>query len=318
MSCSICRLPFIPGPYSNDPLPEHFPPKELCHPLLPEIQTVTARFDYCSKNFFCCYDGHRIANVMWESPFGFSNTVFMMHTACAGMFFHVLGVDDKNTNEGMTLIAQVVGVLGRPLAGQDPGRLRNVCYEAVGEQIDLRPFWRQGFQPGGDVFNWKALSQSKYNFLVVRPFIFPRLLDVAPSRTAHFATIELNNQNRFTTSRLITSTFSCRISGVLLHLLGFDMPLSSTTCPYDVPPHARRLVLDIPWSLPLPADLELMSPAMVAKVPDREKTPHSPTGSSTSPAMDPARDEYKRAFELAGREPTPAGECETQIVTVAW
>ncbi len=302
----------------------------------------------------------------------------MTHTSCANMFFHVLGVKDKETNESMTLIAQAMGVLGRPLAGQDPGRVRNVRYEAVGEQIDLRPFWSPGSQPGGDVFNWKALSQSKYNFLVVRPFMyvfyvtlttgrpiphystrFPRLLDVAPSRTAHFRNVEFNNQDKFTTLPL-------DILQILLPYLPMVSYLSLvSTCRFlrlhaltTFQPNARRLVLGIPWSLPLPADLSLMSPSMAAKVPDREKTPHTAdwllylshihcTNSmrtrrwiwalaesikdtylaqlATSPVMDPATHEYKvlhdaleRAFELAGMEPTPAGECETQVVAVAY
>ncbi len=157
----------------------------------------------------------------------------------------------------------------------------------------------------------------------------------------------------------------CRLD--ILHVLLPYLPVTSylslvSTCRFlrlhaltTFQPNARRLVLDIPWSLPLPADLNLMSPAMAAKVPDRERTPHSAdwllylshihcTNSmrarrwiwaladnlkdtylaqrATSPVINPATPEYKalqealeRAFELAETEPIPAGQC---VIAVAW
>lgn len=145
---------------------------------------------------FTGFNGIMVLCVLWETDDGgtVSATIlqiwrvfncyqaFMMHTGCANLFLHRMQAD-TDTFERFTLLSEIVGVLGRPLHGKDAGRLTDVRYEDVGEKIDLKPFWTTGNELGANVFNWRALSQSPYAFLLNKPNVLVSLaLCLEPSR----------------------------------------------------------------------------------------------------------------------------------------
>ncbi|KAF8987012.1 hypothetical protein BDZ89DRAFT_913448, partial [Hymenopellis radicata] len=176
----------------------------------------------------------------------------MMHESCAEIFFHVAGVEDVTSTDGLTLIAEIFTVLGRPSGSPDPGRLQNINYEAV-TKIDLRPFWSRGSSMGANKFDWRALSYTEYSFVLERPFEFPQLVDVAPSRVCPFEDAYMSDDN-------ILSRQPIDIIEYLLPFLPLPsyMALLSTSRYLRIHAlttfqrHARRFALDLPWAIPLP------------------------------------------------------------------
>lgn len=76
---------------------------------------------------------------------------------------------EKEDMEAKVNLCEIDTVIGRAHGGRDAGRLPHIKYEEIGEKIDLRHFWRQGDEPGLNVFNWGAFACSKYKWLVNRP-----------------------------------------------------------------------------------------------------------------------------------------------------
>ena len=95
----------------------------------------------------------------------------MMHTGCAKLLLHRMEAGTE-TYERFVKLAEVTEVLSRPLGGKNAGRYRDIRYEEAGEKIDLRPFWTEGSGWGENAFNWQALSESPYSFLINRPNVY--------------------------------------------------------------------------------------------------------------------------------------------------
>ena len=95
----------------------------------------------------------------------------MMHVTCAD--FLRLVFDAKDTNaRSLARVCQIEEVVGKVQGGANAGWLPLVRYEAVGEKVDLAPFWtHQSDAPsmGSNVFDWTRLKTSKYKWLLNRP-----------------------------------------------------------------------------------------------------------------------------------------------------
>ncbi|KAJ7451838.1 hypothetical protein B0H11DRAFT_2075333 [Mycena galericulata] len=183
MSCSICRLPFIPDlARATSPLPEHTPPQSVvpkdqatyymsCVGVGRKIMGCVQRLHYYSSNMFGSMTGFEV--LTWESAGG---TFFMAHHVCLSLLRCALNLEDDTMLSTTTLCAHEL-ILGRPQDGAKAGRFKAVNYEDVGEKVDLSPFWKPGREAGCNVFDWKALKSDKkraLDWLIQRPDIFPR------------------------------------------------------------------------------------------------------------------------------------------------
>lgn len=282
-------MAFVPGPQATAPMKEHYPPNGILTPALyryyiravglgrPEVQSVKCKYDYVSGNMFAgLMAGMMAVCVIWEThpAMGMTGTPAMMHLACAKMFFHCLDAD-VDTKERFKRLDGVINFLGRPQGGPNAGWFKNVQYAKVGECIDLAKFWVPGYTEGGNVFNWQALSQSPYAFLINRPDVFPRFfLEVDAKRTG-----DLKREPDIVRSDRIT-TLPMDIVGYLLRFFDEATYVKLVaTCRFlrfhaltTFQPHARRLVFALGWAAPVPAELEDMDDAQRGSVVD-EDTP---------------------------------------------
>lgn len=96
--------------------------------------------------------------------------VFIAHVACADLLRRAFNCEELNVANLVTL-CQITEVIGTCGIGRDAGRLPFVDYEGVGEKIDLSKFWHDHApgDEGNNFFDWKALGQSKYSWLINRP-----------------------------------------------------------------------------------------------------------------------------------------------------
>ncbi|KAF8918987.1 hypothetical protein CPB85DRAFT_1213355 [Mucidula mucida] len=289
MSCTVCRMAFVPGPRATSPFRAHYPPDGLMPSSLysyfiaatgigpPDIHTLKGKYDYVSGNMFSGANGPIVMCVVWESDTvnNTPTTAFMMHTVCAGLLLHRMDADPDTIDKAVRL-AEVVGVLERPMGGDRAGRLKDVRYESAGDKIDLNPFWTVKRASGGNVFNWKALSESPYAYLISKPNVFPRFhTQVAPTRISPLDTIEFENTD------MLTSLPLDIFETLIPHLSIQSYVMLMSTCRYlrfhaltTFQSHARRFVLQLPWSIPIPAELSDMKDDSIAKLPNRDSTPH--------------------------------------------
>lgn len=170
---------------------------------------------------------------------------------------------------------------------------------------------------------------------------FPRFYtEVAPDRTALLENINFSNTDAFTSLPLDI------LETLIPHLTMQSYVMLTSTCRFlrlhaltTFQPHARRFVLQLPWSLPVSTELKEMKPQTLAKLPSRDQSARDAdwylylshihrTDSmrvrkwiwslvdemhhqyvkkrDTSPATDPTTDQYKlihsrlkKAFELS-------------------
>ncbi|KAK1217362.1 hypothetical protein PQX77_019997 [Marasmius sp. AFHP31] len=162
-------------------------------------------FEFCSPNSFGVSFARGklpiLSIVQWESHMDFSMTACMMHTGCFKVLRSILGLEDDNSAKELADFYQIGEILGQCLADDDHGRFKGtyftptphiislkptigatsigVCYEAVGEKIDLRPYWFRGYQLGKAhdhvVFDYNQLIADGKQWLITRPDVFPRL-----------------------------------------------------------------------------------------------------------------------------------------------
>ncbi|KAI0316787.1 hypothetical protein OF83DRAFT_1059776 [Amylostereum chailletii] len=276
MSCSICRLPFVPCEMSANPLPAHFPPPgtmsnkeysyfEVAFTYGRRIMGAVARYQYCSSNVFGALDSVILQTLVWSIADG---SFFMMHTACSNIFRAKLGCE-ANDLPACSKLSELEIVLGYPMIGADAGRFKDVQYESVGDRIDLKPFWHVGNSEGENVFDFKALKDAGMDWLLARPDVFPRFFkeikperqleyseDTAPKRTDLFTTMPMD----------------------LLHVLIEHLPPKSyvqlmATCRFlrhhaltTFQPHARRMVCDLGWAIALSREVKELGPSMQSQL----------------------------------------------------
>jgi hypothetical protein len=95
----------------------------------------------------------------------------MAHPVCLSLLRHALNAEDDNMLSRTTLCAHEL-ILGRPQGGTIAGRLKDIDYEHVGENVDLSRFWKPGSEAGFNVFDWKALRDYKngsLSWMIQRP-----------------------------------------------------------------------------------------------------------------------------------------------------
>ncbi|KAJ7646776.1 hypothetical protein FB45DRAFT_1019073 [Roridomyces roridus] len=148
MSCSVCRLPFIPDlTQASSPLTEHTPnanvvPNDLAGYFKFAFGTGPRiglkKLCYFSANMFGAVV--EVDVFMWESAGG---TFFMSHLVCFSLLRQALNLEDEDKATTMAFSAHEL-ILGRPQGGVHAGRFRDVQYENVGEKVDLSPFWKRG------------------------------------------------------------------------------------------------------------------------------------------------------------------------------
>ncbi|KAL0567704.1 hypothetical protein V5O48_014289 [Marasmius crinis-equi] len=194
MSCTICRLPFVPSQIAVMPIQGHLPPKTLMsdstYVYFSKATGIGKRiiggigdYRFSSGNLFSGGSLLVMTGVEWESRLG---TVWMMHTGCAKIFRSVFKCEDDNSCKELVDLFQVEEILG-PLGhgGADHGRFQGVDYESTGEQIDLRPYWKRFHQSSGEndipIFDYKALIKDNREWMFTRPDVFPKFPRVVAS-----------------------------------------------------------------------------------------------------------------------------------------
>ncbi|KAJ6501069.1 hypothetical protein C8R47DRAFT_1211337 [Mycena vitilis] len=285
MSCSICRLPFIPDlRRAALPLPAHTPsatvvPKhqaayfmtavgvgyrhssapvrrELSRLHRQAILGCVSTFRYYSSNYFGAVSGCEL--VHWESN---GSTLFMAHRVCLYLLRHALNVEEDNLLSTTTLCAFEL-IIGRPVSGADAGRLEDVDYEHVGEHADLSPFWKPGQEAGGSVFEWeelKSYNNGSISWIIQRPDVFPRFNRTVSLERLASAGMPSCNEER---ADLITTMPLELILYLLPHLCLKSYVALVSTCRFfryhaltTFQPHARFLTLQLPWALPTRCEL---------------------------------------------------------------
>ncbi|KAJ6594433.1 hypothetical protein B0H19DRAFT_1247105 [Mycena capillaripes] len=269
MSCSVCRLPFIPDPRrSTSPLREHTPsedvvPKDQATYFMSSvgvgsgIMGCVQKCHYYSANMFGSMLGFEV--LMWESHGG---TFFMAHRVCLSLLRHALKVEDDSFMSKTTLCAHEV-ILGRPQGGMLAGRLKDIDYEHVGEKVDLSPFWRLGPEAGCNIFEWKTFKAHRngsLSWIIQRPDIFPRFnRTVSSERLASVGTPPSKEER----ADLITTMPLELILHLLRYLSVKSYVALVSTCRFlryhaftTFQSHARCLVLQLPWALPTRSELE--------------------------------------------------------------
>ncbi|KAJ7680825.1 hypothetical protein DFH06DRAFT_1164295 [Mycena polygramma] len=283
MSCSICRLPFVPDlRIATSPLPAHTPseaavPKDqatyfkACVGVGNRIMGCVSKFCYYSSNMFGSDSGFEV--IMWESHGG---TFFFAHSVCLSLLRQALNVEEDNFLSTTTLCASEL-VLGRPGSGANAGRFKDIDYEHVGENVNLSPFWKRGQREGCNVFKWEELKTYKngsLSWIIQRPDIFPRFnRTVSPERLASVG-MPPSDEER---ADLITTM----PMELILHLLPY-LSLKSyialvSTCRFlryhaltTFQSHARFLVLQLPWALPTRCELRDIKKKFSAEMASRD------------------------------------------------
>ncbi|KAG7096688.1 hypothetical protein E1B28_004102 [Marasmius oreades] len=272
MSCSICRLPFVPAPIAANPCAEHYPPDGLMTNVEfryfmkatgvgKHILGGIGEHDYCSGNMFGSRPPLVGALFLWETPQ--EGTFWMIHTGCAGILRSVFELEDDESVKQMAELLQIEEVIGRCMAGRkDHGRLQGVRYEQVGELIDLRPYWTRGGDIGKDhdevVFDFRRHMDVGLGWMFSRPDIFPRFSRVV-NHSKRVVPLLLEGKNEPVPGKDVLTSQPLDIIRVLLLYLDVPSYLSLTsTCKYlrhhavtTFQPHARFLLLKhFPWAFP--------------------------------------------------------------------
>ncbi|KZV89546.1 hypothetical protein EXIGLDRAFT_695476 [Exidia glandulosa HHB12029] len=269
MSCSVCRLPFLPDrQVSNSPLPAHFAPSGVLTTSQTRYFERANVFGELVPGFLIqngpYYSSNMIGNtpsavpiclnVQWEQITA-DATLIAMHSACLALFRRALGVEE-NTRENLLRLATFERAMGRPAGGDAAGRWNDVNYEVVGDQVDTRALWRPGNDLGLNVFNWRGLAQ-QYPWLVSRPDVFPRFFPLPVAKTDD--TIECGSDilTRQPTDvlRAIAAQLDVRTLTQLAATCRFIRNLAKS----DWQPLARRLALSLQWAVPTSSELKAVS-----------------------------------------------------------
>ncbi|KAL1704037.1 hypothetical protein EV121DRAFT_280648 [Schizophyllum commune] len=286
MSCSLCRLPFVPAPGSMNPLPEHFPPEgfmtkaqyayfESALGFGPRVHGLVKTFKFLSPKNFGTFEPPVLLNVAWAHP-GF--TFVMMHHVCGALFRRAMGCE-SNTFEDQKRLCEVEVVMGPLGELEDAGELRGVDYASLGEKIDVKPFWRVGSDHGQNSFKYDEFQQSPLSdWLFTRPDSIPRFYPVVEAK--HWSTIPHPDAIPAGTDVLTRQPLDVLLA-ILAHLDAPTFVKLTSTCRFlrahaltTFQPEARRFVLALPWAFPMTSELGKMTRAMRQAVPDPERSPH--------------------------------------------
>ncbi|KDQ57099.1 hypothetical protein JAAARDRAFT_207439 [Jaapia argillacea MUCL 33604] len=259
MSCSICRLPFTPGPGAMfpRPIPEGvLTPKQFNYfqwatGISDRLMGVVSQFEFFDANMFGGMHRFVPVTVVWESDNG---TFMMCHSTCASLLRRVMRCED-NSVDSFTRLCEIMFVIGRPLPGADSGRLPHINYETIGpEKVDLTSFWKTSHNdPGLNQFDWKAFKSSDLAWALNRPDVFPRFHStVAPSRLAILGSQPSETHDAITTLPTdIIQLFLPYLSTASYIALTSTCRLLRYSALSKFQPHARALVLALGWAVPL-------------------------------------------------------------------
>ncbi|KAL6305534.1 hypothetical protein BKA93DRAFT_731076 [Sparassis latifolia] len=258
MSCSLCRLPFTPGPtsvYPHPPLPGILNEKLYNYfrwgvAMGSWVPGAVTNLEWLDNNSFGNMPSiPMVLNVRWESPGG-TVRILVCHTVCATIVRATFDAQDDSL-QAYTDLCQIEKVLGRPMMGAQGGRLSGVDYEGVGHKVDLRPFWAL-YNKERIEFNWHAFMSNNLGWMLNRPDVFPRFRPTvtaerlnfrpSPTATSDILTIELVDILRVLLSYLSDASF------VLLLSTCRSLRRHALT---TFQPHARVRVLTLGWAVPL-------------------------------------------------------------------
>ncbi|KAI0316796.1 hypothetical protein OF83DRAFT_1059782 [Amylostereum chailletii] len=295
MSCSICRLPFVPCALAATPLKAHYPPagimsnreysyfeRAACYAkqILPG---PLGKFQYFSANMFGQLDTPIVHTILWSCSSG-TFQFQMMHTACANILRKKLDCETEDLPSCVKLCELEV-VLGRGMRGADEGRLEDVCYESVGDRIDLNPFWRAGNSEDENVFDYTALKDAGLDWLLARPDTFPRFFDhIKPERQLAYSMDTAPER----TDLLTTMPMD------ILHVLLEHLPPKSyvqlmATCRFlrhhaltTFQPYAQRMVCKLGWAIASKIEMDTLSPTMQSQMARINDGPSEGEGDSST------------------------------------
>ncbi|ETW83201.1 hypothetical protein HETIRDRAFT_439691 [Heterobasidion irregulare TC 32-1] len=282
MSCSLCRLPFVPNEQrSTNP---HPPPRGILSAAQTSyhstaiawgqsIMTLLLKFNYLDNNLFGADLGMMPIVHTWEKDGG---TCMFFHTTCADLLRHALDAEAW-TVETFVRLFELESVFGQPQGGREAGRFRHVDYEHVACErapVDLRRFWLPKPPYQGRNWDWEGFAGSEFAWTLNRPDVFPRF----------FATVSEKRLGSVGRPEATTDRVTTLPIDVLLHLLPHldvrtYLALTSTCRTLRThalttfQPHARRLVLSLGWAVPLAGEHEQAKAAGLALAHARS-TPH--------------------------------------------
>lgn len=176
-----------------------------------------------------------------------------MHHTCANLLRRAFNCEDSRDLEQLIQLVEIEMVLGRPCPGYEDGiaRFPHVKYEEV-SGIDMRHLWAKPNGFGDVFFDFVSLKNSEKAWILSRPDLFPKFNNEV--QTARLTSIGEPGE----TTDIVATVLPDILFKLIAH---FDIStyLSFTsTCRTlrkmalkEFQPHARKLVLSLPWSTPL-------------------------------------------------------------------
>ncbi|KAL0064719.1 hypothetical protein AAF712_008265 [Marasmius tenuissimus] len=190
-----------------------------------------------------------------------------MHTGCFKILRSILDLEDDNSAKELADFYQIGEILGQCLADNDHGRFKGVRYEAVGEKINLRPYWFRGYKLGKAhdhvVFDYNQLIADGKQWLITRPDVFSRLHRVVDhaKRIAPFG-----GREPVPGTDILTSQPFPIMNLLVSYLSAASFVRLTSTCKYlrfhaltSFKPYARKfLVEEFPWAFPTRLEFDMI------------------------------------------------------------
>jgi len=195
-----------------------------------------------------------IVNAQWEINLpGEEGCLPSMHRTCANLLRKVFDCEDVTDVDQITKLAEIELILGKPCRSTAEGiaRFPRVRYEEV-TGVDMREFWKENDDLGDVCLDWLRLKGSKIGWVLTRPDIFPKFY----SEVSEIRANSVGNPGD------VHDTLNLLPKDILFKFIPYlDIPsyLSFTSACRNLrklallefQPHARKLVLSLPWATPL-------------------------------------------------------------------
>ncbi|EPQ54328.1 hypothetical protein GLOTRDRAFT_94629 [Gloeophyllum trabeum ATCC 11539] len=287
MSCTVCRLPFVPGPASANPRP--IPPGILNerqyryfayglgigYQIIGVVNPVEYLEHKLDSNMFAVRAGLPLLDmIQWESHGGTvspshkyprettakQSKFVICHTVCGALLRRTTHAEEDSV-DSLTDLVELERILGRPQAGSQAGRFRHVKYEDVRcgklKRVDLTPFWLDGNEEGGNTFDFQSLKASNLGFILNRPDTFPKFHEtVNPDRLRSL-------DNATVTKDVITNLPTDVLESLVIRMETPAYVQFASSCRllrrHAVTAwqrHARSRVLELGWAVPLSSEYE--------------------------------------------------------------
>ncbi|KZT29977.1 hypothetical protein NEOLEDRAFT_1084927 [Neolentinus lepideus HHB14362 ss-1] len=264
MSCTVCRLPFIPSPRSTSE--RLYPPSikqqskyfQSGLAIGYQILGVVAPVDYLDDNLFTLRAFPQM--IQWESDGG---TFVICHAVCGALLRRTLNAEDDSARSLANLV-ELERIFGRTQEGRKAGRFPHINYEEVrcGRllRVDVERLWSRSKTgaAGENDFDWMKLNTSDLAPLWTRPDTFPKFhTAVGPERLKGLKDLPVTND-------LITNLPTDVLELLISYMMTPTYVCFTSTCRIlrrqaltEWQKVARARVLELGWAVPLPSEYAL-------------------------------------------------------------